>query len=386
MQMRSPTPWRSAICLSLLSAAVLSSVAPAQRGRGGAPQRPPINQTDDPVLKDFRWRSIGPAVMGGRIDDIEALNSKPSTFYVGFATGGVWKTVNHGTTFTPIFDTYPVASIGDIAVSQNNPDIVWVGTGEPNNRQSSTMGGGIFKSTDGGETFADMGLTETQSISRILIDPRDDDTVYVAANGHLFGPNPERGVFKTTDGGQNWNKVLFVNADTGATDLIMHPTDNNTLFAATYQRRRTPWGFNGGGPGSGMWKSTDAGENWKRLTTGNGLPEGTMGRIGLAASQSNPGVIYAQIELARPQGQRGGGRGQAVAAGGRRGGQAQAAAGRGGRAVEGGRIRDRSPGRNLAGGGLRPPSRGAGRVHIRRRRSDCLRPLPDGPRVPDRLP
>ncbi|RPJ69407.1 MAG: glycosyl hydrolase, partial [Acidobacteria bacterium] len=177
----------------------------AVQGTQPAPALPPqINVSDDPLLKPFRFRSIGPASMGGRIDDIAAVESDPSTIYVGFATGGLWKTTNNGTTWIPIFDTYSVCSIGAVAVDQRNPNIVWVGTGEANNRQSSSFGDGVYKSTDAGKTFTHVGLKETQSIARIVVDPRDSNTVYVAAIGHLFAANPERGLFKTTDGGKTW--------------------------------------------------------------------------------------------------------------------------------------------------------------------------------------
>src|SRR5438445_3338719 len=261
-----------------------------------SPTPTPVNWSEDPMLRRFVWRSIGPASMGGRIDDIAVVENNTYVFYVGFATGGVWKTTNNGTTFQPIFDTYSTASVGDIAVAQSKPDIVWVGTGEPNNRQSSSFGDGIYKSTDGGKTFTRMGLEDSQTIARIVIDPKDANIVYVAVLGHLFGPNLERGIFKTTDGGKTWNNVNFINADTGFTDLVMDPSDSKILYAVAYQRRRTSWGFNGGGPGSGIWKTSDAGKNWKKLD-GNGLPEGLLGRIGIDVSRSNPNVLYAQIEV-----------------------------------------------------------------------------------------
>lgn len=302
---------------------------------------PPINQSDDPLLRSFRWRAIGPASMGGRIDDIVGVESDPSVLYVGAATGGVWKTVNAGTTWAPIFDTYPTSSIGDIAVSQSDPNIVWVGTGEPNNRQSSSFGDGIYKSVDGGKKFTNMGLNETQTIARIVIDPRDNNTVYAAAVGHLFGPNPERGIYKTTDGGNTWTKIKFIDEDAGFTDLVMDPTDNKVLYAASYQRRRTPWGFNGGGPGCGIWKTIDAGKTWTKLT-GNGLPTGPLGRIGLDVSRSNPNVVFAQIEVGYPPAffGAGGGLGAGQGSAGRGGPQAgqapsggQAGAGAGGQAA-----------------------------------------------------
>ena len=285
---------------------------------------PPINQTDDPILKPFVWRSIGPANMGGRVDDIAIVESNPSIIYIGFATGGIWKSTNNGTTWLPIFDKYPVSSIGDIALAPSNPDIIYVGTGEPNNRQSSSFGAGIYKSTDGGQTFEAIGLKDTQSIARVVVHPKNPDIVYVAAVGHLFGPNQERGLYKTTDGGKTWTNTKFIDENTGFTDVVMDPSNPNVLIAASYQRRRTPWGFNGGGPGSGLWKTTDGAKTWTRLR-GNGLPDNPMiGRIGLDLARSKPSTIYASIEVGPsggtgagvnddgtlvPPGQRGGGGG-----------------------------------------------------------------------------
>ena len=175
-----------------------------------------INQSDNPLLRPFRWRSIGPIGQGGRVDDIAVSPDDPRVFFVGFATGGVWKTTNNGVTFRPVFDTYDIASAGAMAISPANTDIVWIGTGESNNRQSSSFGAGVYKSTDGGETFTLMGLTETQSIARMIAHPTDPDVLWLAANGRLFGPNPERGVYKTTDGGDSWDRVLYVDENTGA--------------------------------------------------------------------------------------------------------------------------------------------------------------------------
>src|SRR6476659_3268668 len=188
--------------------------AQAAGAESPTPTPTPINWSTDPVLKRFVFRGIGPASMGGRVDDIAAVETNPYIVYIGFATGGVWKTTNNGTTFQPIFDTYSSASIGDVAVSQSAPDIVWVGTGEANNRQSASFGDGIYKSTDAGKTFTNIGLRESQSIARIVIDPKDSNTVYVAVLGHLFGPNKERGVYKTVDGGHTWTNIKFIDEDT----------------------------------------------------------------------------------------------------------------------------------------------------------------------------
>jgi photosystem II stability/assembly factor-like uncharacterized protein len=234
---------------------------------------------------------------GGRVDDIAVHPTDPHTFYVGFATGGLWKTTNNGTTFEPIFDSYETHSVGDIAIAPSDPDVVYVGTGEANNRQSSSFGAGVYKTTDGGASFERVGLVETQSISRVLVHPTDANTVWVAANGHLFGANPERGVFKTTDGGTTWAHVLRVDENTGATDLVLDPSNPRKLFAATYEHRRTACCFVGGGDGSGIWTSDDGGDTWRRLE-GSGLPRGTMGRIALAMTPADPNVVYAQIEVA----------------------------------------------------------------------------------------
>jgi photosystem II stability/assembly factor-like uncharacterized protein len=291
-----PACWvnRPAVLIALLA---MASPLAAQGLGEDNDNRPMINRSDDPLLRDFRWRVIGPIGQGGRVDDIAVVENDPSTFYVGFATGGLWKTTNNGTTFEPIFDTFSTHSIGDIAIAPSNPDIVYVGTGEANNRQSSSFGDGVYKTTDGGRTWTQMGLRETQSIARVIVHPREPNTVWVAATGHLYGPNAERGVFKSIDGGRNWRKLLFVDDHTGATELVIDPSNPNHLIAATYQRRRSAWGFAAGGGGSGIWRSEDGGETWTRLS-GNGLPNGTMGRIALDFAHSNPSVLYAQIEVA----------------------------------------------------------------------------------------
>jgi photosystem II stability/assembly factor-like uncharacterized protein len=246
------------------------------------------------LLKNLKFREIGPANMGGRIDDFAVVESNTNIVYAATASGGLWKTVNSGISWKPVFDDQPVSTIGDVTVAQSEPDVVWVGTGEANNRQSASWGNGVYKSGDGGKTWTNMGLKDTHHIPRIVIHPANANVVYVAAQGHLWGANEERGVFKTTDGGKTWSKVLYINPDTGVTDLVMDPMNPDTLYAAAYQRRRSAFGFNGGGPGSGIYRTTDGGVNWKKLT--NGLPKTDMGRIGLDVYRKNPNVVYALVE------------------------------------------------------------------------------------------
>lgn len=288
-----PTPGRFALTASLL--ALLAS--------------PPLAaQNLESALSALTYREIGPALMGGRISDLAVVESKPQHFFLGTASGGLWKTENHGTSWTPLFDDQPTSSIGDVAIDQSNPNLVWVGTGEPQNRQSSPWGDGVYKSVDGGATWQHMGLEETKHIGRVLIHPRNPDVVYVAAVGDLWGPNPERGVYRTTDGGSSWDLVLHIDDDTGAIDLAMDPSDPRTLFAAMYQRRRTGFGFNGGGPGSGLYRTVDGGDSWSELT--DGLPEGDKGRIGLAIYRQDGNLVYALVEAdARAAGSGGGGGG-----------------------------------------------------------------------------
>ena len=222
---------------------------------GQAQQRPAAAPSPDPFA-GLKFRNIGPATMGGRIDDLAVLETNPAVFYVGTASGGLWKTTNNGTTWEVLFDDLDDAvSIGDIAIAPDDANTVWVGTGENNNRQSGSWGNGVYKSIDGGQTWKHMGLRDSKHIARIIVDPVDHDVVYVAALGSLWGPGKERGVYKTTDGGLTWTNVLFVNEDTGATELVQDPSNNKVLYAATYQRRRATWGFNGGGPGSAIYKS-----------------------------------------------------------------------------------------------------------------------------------
>ena len=226
-----------------LAALTLLSVPASLEAQDGsavaAPATPMINQSGDPLLKGFRLRNIGPASMGGRIHDVEVSESHPSTIYLGYAVGGIWKSENNGTTFAPVFDTYEVASFGDLAIHPTNPNIVYAGSGEANNRQTSSFGGGMYKTTDGGKTWLLQGLRETQSISRVVINPRTPETVYAAVAGPLFGPSPDRGVYKTTDGGRTWNKIKYIDENTGFTDIAIDRSNPNVLYAASYQRRRT---------------------------------------------------------------------------------------------------------------------------------------------------
>jgi len=248
-----------------------------------------------------KWRSIGPVNTSGRIDDIAVARVKgePDAIYVATASGGLFKSANNGVSWSPVFDSVnAMMSIGAVAVAPSAPKTVWVGTGEANTRQSSSWGDGVYKSTDGGKTWSKMGLEDTRSIGRIVIDPADENVVYVAAQGHLWGPNAERGVFRTADGGRTWTKVLFVDENTGANDIVIDPANPRVLYAATYQRQRAAWGFNGGGPGSGIYKTTDAGATWTKLT--GGLPPGDKGRIALSLYATDPKVVYATVEARAP--------------------------------------------------------------------------------------
>src|SRR5580700_3675506 len=214
------------------------------------------------ALKGLKFREIGPAIMGGRVDDVAVVERDPRIVYVGLAGGGLWKTTNAFTTWHPIFDNEAVSSIGAVTVAPSDPAVVWVGTGEANNRQSSSWGNGVYRSLDAGNTWQHMGLADTHHIGRIVIHPRNPNIGYVAALGHLWGPNHERGVFKTTDGGKTWAQVLYINDDTGANDLAIDPESPEILYASTYQHRRTASGYNGGGPESAIYKTTDGGTTW----------------------------------------------------------------------------------------------------------------------------
>jgi len=290
----------------------------------------------------LHFRNIGPAQASGRVSDIAVYEPNPSIFYVGSAHGGVWKTTNNGATFTPQFHQNGLMSVGDLAVSQKNPDLVWLGTGESNNRQSASWGSGVWKSVDGGTTWTNMGLATSKAINRIVIDPENNDIVLVAATGSLWGPGGERGVYKTTDGGKSWKAVLTGDPNTGANDLVIAGSDHKTLYASLYQRQRSQCCMNGGGPGSGIYKSTDGGDNWTKLT--NGLPTVNLGRIAIDVYRASANIVYAEVQAEGGGGRGGGGGGGAGGGGAAAGGGA--AGGGGGRAGGG-----RAGGGGAAGGG-----------------------------------
>ena len=254
-------------------------------------------QIDADTFGGYEARAIGPAVMGGRVADIDAVTDKRLTIYVGSAGGGLWKSNDAGTTFKPLFDKQPTLSIGSVKVDPNDPKTIWVGTGESWTRNSVSVGAGVYRSKDGGETWQLMGLENTERIARIVINPKDSNSVYVCAPGHLWNSNSDRGVFHTTDAGKTWNKVLYVDDNTGCADLAMDPENPQMLFAGMWQFRRKPYSFASGGPGSGLYKSSDGGGHWKQLKTG--LPNGMLGRIALAVAPSKHNVVYAMVEAKR---------------------------------------------------------------------------------------
>ena len=251
---------------------------------------------DIDLFKQMPARSIGPAGMSGRVTSIDVVQDQPHIMYVGTASGGLWKSTSGGIDWDPIFDDQPVASIGAVAIDQSNPAVVWAGTGEGNPRNSQALGAGIFKSLDGGETWKQMGLKETRSIHRVLVHPHNSEIVFVAALGSSWGEGSERGVFRTKDGGETWEKILYVDEKTGCADLVIDPKNPNKLIAAMWQYRRWPWFFKSGGPGSGMYVTLDGGDTWEERTHEEGLPKGELGRMGLAIAPSNPNKVYALIE------------------------------------------------------------------------------------------
>ena len=264
-----------------------------------------VKLKNESIFQDLKWRAVGPTYQGGRIENIACPAGYTSTIYAAVGSGNLWKTTNNGTTWKPIFEHESAFAVGAIDVARTDPDILWVGTGEILLARSSFAGTGVFKSVDGGQTWENMGLNDTHHIGKVIIDPKDPDIVYVAAIGRMYSYNEERGLFKTTDGGKTWEKVLYVSEKVGVVDIAMDPTDNQTLYAVTWEHDRKAWNHIESGADSGIHKSTDAGRTWKRLT--NGLPQGKdIGRIGLAIAPTNPNIIYALVDnnALRPEGKK----------------------------------------------------------------------------------
>src|SRR5438874_2081954 len=282
------------------SSATVASPIASPAPTATPPSPPPLREA---LFKNLKARSIGPAVMGGRVSDIAIDPRNPFVFYVGLGHGGVFKTNDNGVTFQPIFDKQPMLSIGALAVAPSDSDVVWVGTGEANDRNSSDWGDGVYRSTDGGETWQNIGLRESRAIARIVVDPKKPEVAYVAAMGNLWKDGGERSLFKTTDAGKTWKSILHASsphdAHTGCGDVALDPANAQTVYAALYARQRTPWSFasgpnvTGGEDVGGIFKSTDGGGTWKKL--GGGLPAQT-GRIGLAISATNPRVVMAVVQ------------------------------------------------------------------------------------------
>ena len=247
-------------------------------------------------LEGMRMRNIGPAGMSGRVTAIDVVLSNPDVIYIGTASGGVWKSESGGITWKPIFDKQPLQAIGSLTINQNNPSEIWVGTGEGNPRNSANSGEGIYKSIDGGRTWKLMGLEATRSIHRIIIHRDNPNVVYAGATGPTWGADEARGVYRTKDGGQTWEKILYINEETGVGDMVVDPANPNKLIVAMWEHGRKPWTFNSGGPGSGLHVTYDGGDSWERRTSKDGLPKGDLGRIGLAIAPSKTNIVYALVE------------------------------------------------------------------------------------------
>lgn len=256
----------------------------------------PAQNLSTDILKDMKPRNIGPAGMSGRVTSIDVVLKDPDIMYVGTASGGLWKSTSGGIKWQAVFDDQPTASIGAVAIQQSNPSVIWVGTGEGNPRNSLNGGFGVYRSLDGGATWQSMGLEKTRHIHRIIVDPTNPDVVYVGAIGSPWGEHPERGVFKTTDGGVTWKKILFANNKTGVADMVMDPTNPNKLIVAMWEHKRDPWFFKSGGEGSGLHVTYDGGDTWIEKTEADGLPKGDLGRIGIAIARNKPNRVYALVE------------------------------------------------------------------------------------------
>jgi photosystem II stability/assembly factor-like uncharacterized protein len=253
------------------------------------------------LFANMSARSLGPTTMGGRVADLAVYEKEPRIFYVASASGGLWRTDNGGMTFKVVFDKENTVCLGAAAVDQNNPDVVWVGTGEGNSRNSTAWGDGVYKTTDAGKTWTNMGLRDTHHVSRIVIHPKDPNTVFIGALGHLWGPNEERGLYKTTDGGKSWKRVLYVDNRSGIIDVTIDPSNPNNMLCASYERMRFPYNYISGGKGSHLWKSTDGGNTWKMVTKGLPVDKGEMGRIGISYFRKNSKIVIATIEHSYPK-------------------------------------------------------------------------------------
>lgn len=286
-------------CLLFVVATLLISPAWAGKPAAGDEAKKSDRLSAD-TFKGLSFRSIGPAIASGRIGDFAVNPENPAEYYVAVSSGGVWKTVNWGTTFTPIFDSQGSYSIGCVTLDPNNPHVVWVGTGENNSQRSVSWGDGVYRSRDGGASWQRMGLEKSEHIGMIRVDPRDSNVVYVAAQGPLWAPGGDRGLYKTTDGGKSWTCILSISPNTGVSEVHLDPRNPDVLYAAAYQRRRHVWTLINGGPESAIYKSTDAGASWRKVDSG--LPRVDLGRIGLAVSPANPDVLYAIVEAAEKEG------------------------------------------------------------------------------------
>src|SRR5215472_9046223 len=256
--------------------------------------QPAAPAVDEKLFSAMGWRQVGP-LRGGRDLAVTGVPGEPNVFYFGGASGGVWKTTDTGVTWQPDFDKQPIASIGAIAVAGSDHNIIYAGSGEACIRGNISYGNGVYKSVDGGKNWKNIGLKDTRHIGAVIIDPKNPNIVFVAALGHAYGANEERGIFRTTDGGASWQKVLYKDSKTGGIDVVFDPSNSNTLFASLWEVYRTPWSLNSGGPGSGLYKSTDGGSTWRRLEE-HGLPSGIMGRIGVSVSGADSNRVYAMVE------------------------------------------------------------------------------------------
>jgi len=294
------SPWsrsmRSLMALTVIVAAGTLALGFAAAAVPAPPAAERTSAVDPSFFRALEWRNIGP-YRGGRALAAAGIPGDANTFYFGAVAGGVWKTTDGGATWLPLTDGTPISSVGALAIAPSNPNVIYVGTGEAAPRGDITYGDGVYKSVDGGRTWSHIGLEDTRQIGAVIVDPNNADIVLVAAFGHAFGPNAERGVFRTADGGRSWTKVLYRDARTGAIDVCFDPHDARIVYAALWQALRQPWNFSSGGPGSGLYRSTDGGISWTRLS-GNGLPAGLLGRIHVTVSGADSKRIYAMIESA----------------------------------------------------------------------------------------